>query len=160
MIKCGIHQADAPSPLLFCVGLNPSAGSSQGASWLHFKSGTNISHLFCMDDIKLYAGNEQDINSLIHTTWLYSNDIQMSFGLDKCEWMVSKRDKMITTKGTTRRQHSTCSRHLQIPWDPTGKWKLWRGCKKFGHSQIPKEVLKNQLKGKNKIQIMSTYTLI
>ena len=33
-----------------------------------FKSGTTINHLLYMDDIKLYAKNEQDIDSLIHLT--------------------------------------------------------------------------------------------
>ncbi len=32
-----------------------------------------------MDDIKLYAWNEQNIDSLIHITRIYSNDIEMSF---------------------------------------------------------------------------------
>ena len=37
-----------------------------------------------MDDIKLYAKTEQDIDSLIHLTRIYSKDIRMSFGLNKC----------------------------------------------------------------------------
>ena len=45
-----------------------------------------------MDDIKLYAKNERDIDSLIHLTRIYSNDIRMTFGLDKCGRMVQKRE--------------------------------------------------------------------
>ncbi|KAI3355865.1 hypothetical protein L3Q82_004417 [Scortum barcoo] len=44
------------------------------------KMGTTISHLLYMDNIKLYAKSEQDIDSLIHTTRIYSNDIGMTFG--------------------------------------------------------------------------------
>ncbi|CAK6965214.1 hypothetical protein%2C partial [Scomber scombrus] len=51
-----------------------------------------------MDDIKLYARNERDIDSLIHLTRIYSNSIRMSFRLDKCGRMVSKRGKMIRTE--------------------------------------------------------------
>ncbi|XP_070702962.1 zona pellucida sperm-binding protein 4-like [Pempheris klunzingeri] len=40
----------------------------------HFRSRATISHLLDMDDIKLYARNEQDMNSLIHITRIYSNN--------------------------------------------------------------------------------------
>ncbi len=76
-IKCGIYQGDALSPLLFCIGLNPlSQIITKSGFGYRFRSGTIISHLLYMDDIKLYARNEQDIDSLIHLTRLYSNVIQ------------------------------------------------------------------------------------
>ena len=34
-----------------------------------------ISHLLCMDDIKLYAKNEQHIDSMTHITRIYNTDI-------------------------------------------------------------------------------------
>lgn len=37
--------------------------------------------------------SERDINSLIHLTQIYSEDIVMSFRLEKCDWMVVKRGK-------------------------------------------------------------------
>lgn len=49
-----------------------------------------ISHLLYMDDIKLHAKSEQDIDSLIHTTRIYSNGIGMAFWLEKCSRMVTK----------------------------------------------------------------------
>ncbi len=52
-----------------------------------------------MDYIKLYARSERDIDSLIHLTRLYSNDIGMLFSLDKCGRMISKRGKVISAKG-------------------------------------------------------------
>ena len=61
---------------------------------------SEISHLLYTDDIKLYSKNERDIDSLIHLARIYSNDIRMSFGQDKCGWVVSGRGKMITTEGT------------------------------------------------------------
>ena len=99
-IKCGIYQGDALSPLLFCIGLNPlSQIITKSGFGYRFRSGTTISHLLYMDDIKLYAKNERDIDSLIHLTRIYSNDIGMTFGLDKCGQMVCRRGKMITTEG-------------------------------------------------------------
>lgn len=74
------------------------------------------SSLFYIDYIKLYTRSEQDTNSLIHTTRIYSNIIRMAFRLDMCGQMVSKSVKMIRTEGVdTRKQHSRC-RQLQIPW--------------------------------------------
>ena len=39
--------------------------------------------------------SEQDIDSPIHITRIYSNDID-TFGLDKCNLMISKTGKKIT----------------------------------------------------------------
>ena len=50
-----------------------------------------------MDGIKLYTKNKCDIDYLIHLTRIYSNDIRMSFIVDKCGWMVSQRGRMIRT---------------------------------------------------------------
>ncbi|XP_015229127.1 PREDICTED: complement C3-like [Cyprinodon variegatus] len=63
-------------PLLACC-----ASKHRG---LNRKDNMMTSHLLYMDDIKLYARSEQDIDSLIHTSRIYSNDIGISFGLDKC----------------------------------------------------------------------------
>ena len=97
-IKCDIYQGDARSPLLFCIGLNPlSQIITKSGYGYKFKSGATISHLLYMDDIKLYAKNERDIDSLIHLTRIYSEDIGMSFGLEKCGQMIARRGKMIKT---------------------------------------------------------------
>ena len=52
-----------------------------------------------MDDIKLYAKNEQDINSLIHLTRVFSSDIAMTFGLAKCGHLIVNKGKEKTTSG-------------------------------------------------------------
>ncbi|KAK7925836.1 hypothetical protein WMY93_008146 [Mugilogobius chulae] len=93
-INCGIYQGDALSPLLFCIGLNPLSQIINKTGYgYRLRNGATISHLLYMDNIKLYAKSEQDIDSLIHTTRIYSSDIGMSFGLEKCSRMVTKRGK-------------------------------------------------------------------
>ena len=52
-----------------------------------------------MDDIKLYAKNEQEIDSLIHLTWVFSFDIGMAFGLVKCGRLIVNRGKVKSTSG-------------------------------------------------------------
>ena len=53
----------------------------------------NVNHLLYMDDLKLYGKTENDITSLINTVRIYSNDIGMEFGLDKCATIILKRGK-------------------------------------------------------------------
>ena len=72
---------------LFCIALNSlSALLDKIAYGYRLKSGTTINPFLYMDDIKLhvYAKNEQDINSLIYFTWVFSPDIGITVGLAKC----------------------------------------------------------------------------
>lgn len=47
----------------------------------------------------MLSWSEQDIDLLIHTTRIYSSDIQMSSRLHKCSQIVTKRGKAIRTEG-------------------------------------------------------------
>ena len=66
---------------------------------LRFKDGTTINHLFYMDDMKLDAKTERDIDSLINLPRVFSDDIGMSFGLSKCGRLMTKRGKVVGTNG-------------------------------------------------------------
>ena len=48
-----------------------------------------------MDDLKLYGNDERQIDSLINTVRVFSDDIRMVFGLKKCAVVVLKRDKVV-----------------------------------------------------------------
>ena len=54
----------------------------------------NITHLFYMDDIKLYSVSRKKLDQLLEVVEIYSNDIRMTFGLDKCRIMdpINKRE--------------------------------------------------------------------
>ena len=52
-----------------------------------------------MDNIKLYVKNEQDIYSLTHLTWVFSSNIDMTFGLAKCGRLIVNRGKVKSTRG-------------------------------------------------------------
>lgn len=89
-IKKGIYQGDSLSPLWFCLALNPlSHQLHNDRAGYRIKQQDNtetiISHLIYMDDIKLYAKNDKEMKKLIDTTTIFSNDISMQFGLDKCK---------------------------------------------------------------------------
>ena len=91
-IKGGIYQGDPLSLLLFYIALNPfSALLDKSTSSYRCKSGTTINNLLCIDDIKLYAKNEQDIDSLMHLTRVFSSDIGMTLGLVKSGRLIVNR---------------------------------------------------------------------
>ena len=43
-----------------------------------------VNHLLYMDDLKLYARSNKEIESLVNTERIFSDDNHMQFGLDKC----------------------------------------------------------------------------
>ena len=46
-----------------------------------------------MDDIKLFAKNEKELETLINAIRIYSQDIGMEFGIEKCAMLVMKYGK-------------------------------------------------------------------
>ena len=100
-IKQGIFQGDSLSPLLFLLCLIPLTvilHKSESAS--QFSSNKEkINHLLFMDDLKLYAKNEKDLDSLVQTVRIFSDDIGMEFGIDKCAILVLKRGKITKFDG-------------------------------------------------------------
>ena len=86
VINTGIYQGDCPSGTLFILSLLP-------LSWLLKESKLGyritkeitISHILFMDDLKLYVSNDQQLKSQINIVKTFSDDIRMSFGIDKCQ---------------------------------------------------------------------------
>ena len=52
-----------------------------------------------MDDIKLFAKNEKELETLIHAVGIYSQNIGMEFGIEKCAILVMKSGKRYLTDG-------------------------------------------------------------
>ena len=50
-----------------------------------------MNHLLYMDDLKLYGRSEQELESLIDFVRVFSRDIGMEFGLDKCAVLVLRQ---------------------------------------------------------------------
>ena len=46
-----------------------------------------------MDDIKLFAKNKKELETLIHAVRIYSQDIGMESGIEKCAMLVMKSGK-------------------------------------------------------------------
>ena len=52
-----------------------------------------------MDDVKLLAKKEKELETLIHAVRIYSQDIGMEFGIEKCARLVMKSGKWHLTDG-------------------------------------------------------------
>ena len=98
-IMAGIFQGDCPSGIQFVLCLLP-------LTWMLKKSklgykprnqAEKISHLMFMDDIKLYGANDHQLESLVNIVKRFSDDIQMNFGIKKCNKITIVRGKVKTT---------------------------------------------------------------
>ena len=82
-IQRGIFQGDALSPLLFIIATMPLNHILRKctAGYKLSRSQEKINHLMYMYDIKLFAKNEKELETLIHAVRIYSQDIGMEFGI-------------------------------------------------------------------------------
>ena len=52
-----------------------------------------------MDDLKLFAKNVDQIDSLVNTVRIFSEDIKMEFGLSKCGVIIMKGGNVVESDG-------------------------------------------------------------
>ena len=52
-----------------------------------------------MDNLKLFAKNKYQIDNLVNTGRIFSEDIKMEFGLPKCGVLIMKRGKVVKSEG-------------------------------------------------------------
>ena len=58
-----------------------------------------INHQMYMDDINLFAKNEKELETLMHAVRIYSQDMGMEFGIEKCAMRVMKSGKRHMSDG-------------------------------------------------------------
>ena len=100
-IKRGIFQGDSLSPLLFVMALIPlslvlrqvKCGYSLG------RGRATVNHLLFMDDLKVYGKNINQVDTLVNTVKIFSQDIGMQFGIKKCAVLIMKRGKVVESNG-------------------------------------------------------------
>ena len=81
-----------------------------------------------MDDIKLFAKNEKVLETLLHAVRIYSQDIGMEFGIEKCAMLVMKSGKRHMTDGMELPNHDQITTKLERSKKikPTNTWVSWR----------------------------------
>ena len=63
------------------------------------RSKEKINHLFFVDDWKLCSRNEKRLDKLVQTGHVFSKDIGMEFGIEKCAMLVIKKGKIVKSVG-------------------------------------------------------------
>ena len=94
-IKKGVFQGDALSPLLFLNDLMPLTHILGTANPRYeFQTGETINHLLFMDDLKLHSKYERVFDYVFQTVKIFTEDIEVPFGMDKSTVLVMKMGKI------------------------------------------------------------------
>ena len=85
-IKRGIFQGDSLSLLVFVLAMIPLSLilRKAKATYEFSESKEKINHLLFMDHLKLYSRSEKGLDSLVQTVHVFSEDIGMEPGIEKC----------------------------------------------------------------------------
>ena len=92
----GILQGDTLSLILFVLSVSPLSHLLQRHEG--YKAGKiirikNISHLFFVDDLKLYAISIEKMKQMLETVTQFSNEVGMNFGEAKCAYQSIERGR-------------------------------------------------------------------
>ena len=170
-IQRGIFQGDSLSPLLFCLAIDPlskvlkqqNIGYDLGQVRGRNKKKEVINHLLFMDDLKLFADSDPNLNKLIQIVHKFSADIGMDFGLDKCAKCTLKKGKKAATEnfqlenGTSIAdlREDSSYKYLGIEENAGIEHKLMRDKITTQYFKRLKAICKTELTPKNKIQAIN-----
>ena len=102
-IERGIFQGDSLSPLLFVMIMIPLSMILEKmctkCGYAMQKRGKVINHLLFMDDLKLYSKDRNQLDSLVNTVRVYSEDIRMEFGIEKCAVFEMREGRSVDSVG-------------------------------------------------------------
>ena len=127
-----------------------------------------IYHLMYMNDIKqLFAKNEKDLETLIHTVRIYSPDIGMEFGIEKCAMLVKKSGKRHMTIGMEQPNHDKIRtlgenktyKYLGILEADTIKQVQMKDTIRKEHIRRTRKLLETKLSSRNLIKGINTWAV-
>ena len=100
-IKQGTFQGDSLSPSVLVLALIPLSLilRKAKAAYEFSESKEKINHLLFMDDLKLYRQSEKGLDLLVQAVPVFSEDIGMEFGTEKCATLVMKKGKIVKSVG-------------------------------------------------------------
>ena len=163
-VRRGIFQGDFLSPLLFCMALIPLSKSINDAKLGYELEKEQISHLFYMDDLKIFSKDPKSMQMCVTIVEKFSRDIGMEFGTEKCATIEMKKGKVTRggdialLDGVEIQSLKTQEFYKYLGMDEKNgindkvmKKKVKREC----FSRM-KKILKSQLNSKNKIMAINS----
>ena len=167
-IRRGIFQGDSLSPLLFVAALIPLTVilRKTGFGYQTSKNANKISHLLYMDDLKLYGKSAPELESLLNTVRIFSNDVSMEFGLDKCATLTIQRRSVVQTEGINLPNNNIRGLSMEENYKYLGILQV----DDIKHVQVKKKaaseytkrvrkVLKSKLNGGNSIRAINSWAV-
>jgi hypothetical protein len=106
-----------------------------------------------MDNFKLYGKKEREIDSLINTVRIFSDDISMKFGLEKFARLVVERGKVEQRDGLQLNIGNIQDVEVSQEYEYLG---IKSNATHLSFKRV-RQVLKSKLNGQNKIQAINTY---
>ena len=120
-----------------------------------------------MGDIKLFAINEKELETLIHAVRIYSQDVGMEIGIEKCALLVMKSGKRDQTDGMelpnqhkirTLREKGTCKCLGILETDTTKEVEMKDKIQKE-YIRRTRKLLKTTLSSRNLIKGINTWAV-
>ena len=134
----------------------PLRRAKTGYEWGN--KGFKQNHLFFMDDLNLFTKSKNQIDPLVQTAHIFSEEIGMQFGIKKCGVLIMERGKVIRTDGIRLPdgQHMKDSDEIGYTYLgilETDKIKEKEMKEKFSreYMQRLRLILRSKLNGKNKL---------
>ena len=165
-IKRGLFQGDALSPLLFVMCLFPLTTLLRQLNKGFIIDGDVISHLLYLDDLKLYAKSVEDMATLVNTVRIFSTDIGMSFGFDKCATLSVIRGNVVGCDGVDLptghiRSLSVGSSYKYLGVLEAGDFQCGEVKSRVRglYKQRLRLLLKSKLNGRNQIQAINSFAV-
>ena len=167
-IRRGIFQGDGLSPLLFVICMIPlSLILRKTAAGYSFKENQlKINHLLYLDDLKLYGKTNDQIDLLVRTVYLFTSDVGMEFGVNKCGTIVLKRGKMVECNGIELANGEFIKRITEEGYTYLVVMELDQVMEEEMKKKITKEyykklnlVLKSKLNGRNIVLAIDTWAV-
>ena len=126
-----------------------------------------INHNFlCMDDLKLCSRSEKGLDSLVQTVHVFSEDIGMEFGIEKCAMLVTEKGKIVKSVGI---ELSDCKAIKSLHEGESYKYLGILEADKFSEEKMKlnvlreysrlRTVLKTKLNGGNLVCGINTWTV-
>ena len=72
---------------------------STGMGYRLVKEGPELSHLLLMDGLKLFARSEKEVDSLVQTVRICSEDLGMEMGISKCAVVTMHKGNRVKATG-------------------------------------------------------------
>ena len=116
-----------------------------------------------MDDLKLFGKSEDQIDSLVQTVFIFSEDIGMEFGLKKYGVVILKKEKLVKFDGIHLPNQEIMKEVDENGYTYLGILEIKEHEMKIKITTEYKRrlrlILKSKLNGKNKIQAINTWTV-